>query len=292
MDDRSLELFAHLAKSLHFGKTSGECAISPSALSRTIQRLEDELGAALFLRDNRSVELTEAGRKLLVYAEDTLTKWKHLKTGLSAEAGEVTGQISLYCSVTACFAILPDIIASFRERYPKVHLNIQTGAADRALTEVSQGLSDISVVARPDSLPESLSFREITRTPLTAISADPEKTAGFFTVGDDLSSVPLVLPDSGLARKRIDAWFARHAIQPNIYAEVSGNEAILALVSLGCGVGIVPELVFEKSPVKGEMRRYTCQPKLEPYIVGLCAKQKRLQLPVVSAFWECIIKNP
>ena len=61
MDLRNLELFLHLADSLHFGKSADAMAVSPSTLSRAIQRLEQETGCVLFERDNRSVRLTPAG---------------------------------------------------------------------------------------------------------------------------------------------------------------------------------------------------------------------------------------
>jgi len=64
MDLRNLELFLHLADSLHFGKSADAMAVSPSTLSRAIQRLEQETGCVLFERDNRSVRLTPAGGKL------------------------------------------------------------------------------------------------------------------------------------------------------------------------------------------------------------------------------------
>ena len=62
MDFNELRLFNHLAGTLHYGKTSRACNISPSALSRTIVRLEEEVGHKLFYRDNRSVELTDTGK--------------------------------------------------------------------------------------------------------------------------------------------------------------------------------------------------------------------------------------
>ena len=64
MDLRNLELFLHLADSLHFGKSADAMAVSPSTLSRAIQRLEQEVGCPLFERDNRSVTLTAAGDRL------------------------------------------------------------------------------------------------------------------------------------------------------------------------------------------------------------------------------------
>ena len=66
MDLRDLKLFLHLAESCHFGRTARAMHVSPSTLSRQIQRLEEDVGHALFLRDNRTVTLTEAGERLRV----------------------------------------------------------------------------------------------------------------------------------------------------------------------------------------------------------------------------------
>ena len=72
MDSHSLRLFLSLADNLHFGRTSREQHVSPSALSRSIKQLEDELGAALFVRDNRSVRLTREGQQFREYASVVL----------------------------------------------------------------------------------------------------------------------------------------------------------------------------------------------------------------------------
>ncbi len=68
MDFRTLSLFTHLARTLHFANTANQMAVSPSTLSRAMQRLEQETGCALFERDNRSVVLTAEGRRLLASA--------------------------------------------------------------------------------------------------------------------------------------------------------------------------------------------------------------------------------
>ena len=70
MNIKNLQLFIHLSDSLSFHQTAQSMHISPSALSRVIQRLEQELGQSLFQRDNRSVELTMAGKKLIPVARD------------------------------------------------------------------------------------------------------------------------------------------------------------------------------------------------------------------------------
>lgn len=106
--------------------------------------------------------------------------------------------------------------------------------------------------------------------------------------GDQIAwqKTPVIMAEQGLSRERIDRWFANKKTVPNIYAQVAGNEAIIAMVSLGCGVGVVPELVLEKSPFKGQVAILDVTPKLTPYTIGLCTVKKNIFNPLVKAFWD------
>ncbi len=285
MEIRTLRYFLILADTLHFGRASQLCSISPSALTRTIQRLEDEVGEKLFERDNRTVTLTRAGTLLRDYAQQAVYGWEDFKDMLSDEE-EVRGRVSLYSSVTACYSVLPRLLAAFRNSYPHVHINLQTGDAADALLKVMEGEVDITVAARPEHLPESLEFLEVTSTSLVlVVSAD----SGIGSLNDiDWGKTPVVLQKHGLARKRIEEWFRKEGINPEIYGEVSGNEAIIAMVGLGCGVGIVPQLVYEKSPMKDMVSIVPIKPELVPYSVGFCVQKKKKSLPAIRIFWEMI----
>jgi LysR family positive regulator for ilvC len=88
------------------------------------------------------------------------------------------------------------------------------------------------------------------------------------------------------ARRDADRWFRARRVEPRIESEVSGNEAILSLVALGCGV--IPRLVLDKSPLSGEVRVLDVRPPLPPFRVGFCVMRKRLDSPVIGAFWDSI----
>jgi len=104
--------------------------------------------------------------------------------------------------------------------------------------------------------------------------------------GLDLANATLVLPGGGLSRRRLDAHLKKNAIRPQVTTEVSGNEAIIAMVRLGCGVGVVPELVLEKSPFRDDVEIIHDAPHLAPYEVGLCSTKKSLNRASVAALWE------
>ncbi len=77
-----------------------------------------------------------------------------------------------------------------------------------------------------------------------------------------------------------------HKIHPSIYAQVTGNEAIIAMAHLGCGIGLVPEMVLKKSPVLSDISVLDEQLPLKPYTVGICVDSKKLNNPIIKAFWK------
>ena len=287
MDHDALRLFAHLSESLHFGKTGRACNISPSALSRQIQRIESEVGHRLLERDTRSVKLTAAGLIFKSYAKEVLSKWLDLRESLIEDQGALRGEISIYCSVTASLSILPELLSTFKAAHPQVHIRLQTGDASVAIKKVVEGEADLAVSALPDRRPKNVEFKVLARVSLDFISPKiPWEFASLLESPIQWDRIPMILSQSGLARQRIAAWFERKKIQPNIYAQVAGNEAILAMVSLWCGVGVVPSLVVENSPVQSRINRLNIKPKLAPYSVGICVHKRTKKARLVRAFWD------
>lgn len=288
MEIGALETFIKTAELLHFGRASRACNLSPSALTRTIQRLEEEIGQPLFLRDNRSVALTEAGNRLLTYARNTVQEWQHFQETVAKQGEQVEGSISVYASITAVYSLLPALLEAYRSAYPNVQLALRTGAAERAIEQLMSGEIDLAVAALPDTKQTQLEFMPLAETSLLFIApASPD-----FPIPDrfDLSRVPLVVPQSGVARNRLDAWIRHKHIVPNISTEVSGNEALIAMVRLGAGVGIVPQLALERSPFRDDVEVVPNAPKLAPYVVGLFSSKRNLKRPAVKAMWE-LAKN-
>lgn len=291
MDQRDWEIFRELSRTLHFGKTSRLCSLSPSALSRLVQRLEYEVGEPLLLRDKRHVELTAAGRALRDYAEESLDRWGDFRQRLANEAETVTGEISLYASVTACYSVLPSLLNRFRGRYPGVRINLETGDASGGLGRIRDQQVDVTVIAQPEKLPERVAFLPLVETPLCFIGpASPCKVTTLLEGWPeriDWEQLPVVLSRGGLARDRLDAWFRENDIVPRVYAQVSGSEAISAMVGSGCGIGVIPELVLRKSSFENLLRVLPVSEGLAPYSVGLAAMENRLGNRTIAAFWEC-----
>ena len=288
MDFAELRLFLHLSRSLHFGHTSTECHISASALSRAIQRLERDVGHALFERDNRSVQLTAQGLRFQQFASKVLDEREQLEQALTQKTEQLSGSISIFATVTACQSFLPDLLSRFRRTYPDIHVRLETGYAQSAFNMLDRGVVDVAVAALPERVPQRWVTRIVAYTPLTfvapALACDVSRRVEQRPI--DWSALPVVLPASDLARVAVDRWFRKRRVTPNVYSEVTGNEAILSLVSTGCAVGVVPQLVMDQSPLQSNVRALDVEPKLGEFRVGLCTGRTRLSDPLVAAFWE------
>ncbi len=273
MNFYELEAFLALAKTLHFGKTASKLNMSPSALTRLISRLEEELGVSLFDRNNRQIYLTEQGKIFEKFAQESLSKRADLKVSLSGNGERIEGVLPLYASVTACYTILPDFIKRLTEKYPGIQLSVETGDPAAAISAVKENRALLAIGAIPETGLASMETVSVVKTPLVyAASKNGPYTKLEGSPQDILSSVPLVLPKAGLARSRFDKWIKSRNVKPIIAAETEGNEAILAIAQLGLGIGLVPQIVLENGPYRGEFIIHTAGNILGYYDVGFIRK--------------------
>ncbi|WNN44173.1 MULTISPECIES: HTH-type transcriptional activator IlvY [Winslowiella] len=293
MDLRDLKLFLHLAESRHFGRSARAMHVSPSTLSRQIQRLEEDLGQALFLRDNRTVTLTDAGERLRQFAQHTLLQYQQLRHAIGQNGPSLSGEMRLFCSVTAAYSHLPPILDRFRAEHPLVEIKLTTGDAADAVEKVQSAEADLAIAGRPETLPGSIDFTPLGYIPLVLIApalSCPVRSQAT-QEEPDWSQIPFILPEQGPARRRIDLWFRRQRIaNPLIYATVSGHEAIVSMVALGCGIALLPDVVLENSPEPVRNRVLVLEniESVAPFELGVCVQKKRLNEPLIDAFWSLL----
>jgi LysR family positive regulator for ilvC len=283
MEHRELELFLHLARTLNYGRTSLERHVSPATLTRTIQRLETRAGARLLDRGPRGVVLTAEGQRFTSYAEQALQLWDDYHAG-TGEPAELVGDLRIFATVTACQALLPDLLKPLREAHPQIRLDIRTGDAATALARLDEGEVDAAVAGIPKRLPQTMVTRTVAVTDLVLVAARGMAVSA--------ADGPFVVPARGLVREAAFRWFRRTGVKPVIAAEPDGHEALLALVALGCGTGIVPRLVLESSTSAGRLVELSALPTLEPLTIGLCTRRADLRRPLIAALWALTNAHP
>jgi len=145
---------------------------------------------------------------------------------------------------------------------------------------------DLAIAARPDELSSRIHFQTIATVPLAiaapTINCAVKKALQAETI--DWANLPIILPEHGVARKRFEQWFRQKtSVRPNVYAQVSGQEALVSMVALGCGIGIAPNVVVENSPVKDRIELLPGT-LIAPFDLGLCCFKKKLNDPLIAEF--------
>ncbi len=292
LDQKSLKMFVDLANNLHFGKTAEANHVSTSTLSRAIQRIETEVGCDLLHRDNRTVVLTQAGQQFQQYAQQQLDNWHVLQLSLRQEQIQLQGKLNIFCSVTAAYSHLPPLLDKFRQQHPLVEIMLVTGDAADAFEQLSSQTVDVAIAVKPETLSRQFYFHPLAKVPLTVIA--PSKVC---QVQQQVSmpvipwsNIPMILPEHGIARKRFDYWYRRRQQgKPNIYATVSGHEALVSMVALGCGVGMVPQVVVDNSPVKERIQNLDNVGDIAPFELGVCCLNQNKANKLITAFLQAII---
>ena len=171
---------------------------------------------------------------------------------------------------------------------------LHTGDYADAVSRVQSGADDVSVAAGPDLLPKALRYQTLQLSPLRFVApafsctvADQVSAqAGRDGSVEDWADIPFIVTERGLSRERLDTWFRGRPGKPRIYAQVAGHEAIAAMVGLGLGVGVVPDLVLDNSTYRDKLQIVPVDAALGTFPVGLCALAQRLENPLVQAFWQ------
>ncbi|MCO3732639.1 LysR family transcriptional regulator [Pseudomonas aeruginosa] len=266
MELRHLRYFIAVAEELHFGRAAERLGISQPPLSQQIQALEEEIGARLFERTNRRVELTDAGRLFLDESRQVLAQVdKAVLLARRAHLGEL-GELKIGFTSSAPFtSTIPSSIHAFRKAYPDVHLDLQEMSSRQVLKALLEESLQVGVI-RPLALPDAVHWVELFREPLVAVlRADHPLAAG----SEDglaiaaLAEEPFVFFPRSYSTGLYDQVIAltrQAGFSPRIAQEASEAMTIIGLVSAGLGVSILPAS-FRRTRVDGVVYRTLSDPE-------------------------------
>ena len=249
MELRQLEHFVAVAQDCHFTRAAKRLHIAQSGLSASIRSLERELGASLFLRSTRQVQLTPAGQALLGEALRALSASNAAKDAVAAVQGLLRGSLSIG-SLQCLHAVhLPALLADFLSAHPGLELRLRQGGSDELIELVRTGRLDVAFVSRPARSPEDVVIGALDCEPLV-LACPP---------GHPLAARPLVKladladerfvdfpPDWG-TRDLADRVLAAAGVERRVSLEVSDVHSLLDLIASGLGVALVPQSFSAKT---------------------------------------------
>ena len=241
---RHLRYFIAVAEELHFGRAAQHLNISQPPLSQQIQQLEQQIGARLFARTNRSVQLTAAGEQFLSDARQIMQSVTNAADKAARLHRGEEGELRIGFTSSAPFITsVSDALYTFRQRYPGVHIQMQEINTRQQLAPLNEGRLDLGVM-RNTPLPETLAHQLMLREPLCAVVHRAHRLANRATLSiTELAGEPFVFfdPQVGTALyAETLTLLERYNVSPNIAQEVGEAMTILGLVATGLGISILP----------------------------------------------------
>ncbi|MGI5481951.1 LysR family transcriptional regulator [Streptomyces lavendofoliae] len=267
MDIRQLTTFQRAATLLSFSRAAAELNYAQSSVTGQIRGLENSLGVELFERlSGRQVRLTQAGRRLLPYAERLLSLADEAR-GATAGPPEPSGQLVIGTMETLATYRLPPVLEYFHHRYPGLQLVLRPGSGAEVLHALRQGTVDIGLLMSAETRHRGVDSEVLGPEPLVAVTGPGHPLAGRARVGPaDLRDVPVLAPESGRGHRRLLETESRSRPGAPVPLLESGTvESTKRWAAAGLGVGLLPAVAVREDVESGALVALAWTPPFEVF---------------------------
>ena len=260
---RHLYYFWMVAKEGHLTRVAEQMHLSQSALSMQIRQLEEQLGYALFLREGRTLKLTELGHVVLDYADNIFAMGNELIEVVAAGRGHRSQRLRVGAVAT--------LSRNFQENFLRpvmgmedVKLVLESGTLDELLGRLAVHKLDIVLSNRPVNADEEQAWRcrRIARQPVCLVGR-PRADAKPFRFPEGLKGMKLLLPGhSSDIRTEFNMLCEAKGIAMDIFAEVDDMAMLRLLARDSGGVALVPAVVVQDELKMGLLQQYCVVPEV------------------------------
>jgi DNA-binding transcriptional LysR family regulator len=295
LDAHQLNVFLVAAETLNFTVASRRLHMSQPSVSQHIQSLEQHFGQPLFIRAGRTIQLTDAGEALVPLAQEMVNRSINIEETLKSLQGEVYGQLLFGCSTTPGKYILPQLLARFHNKHPKVKVACHVSSQEQALQTLQDEEIHFALASTPHTAHRNLEFRKFMSDQVLLIAPldhpwaaqgeiDPEELyGGEFILREESSGTRLAVRDAlatvGIMEQELDALLI-----------LGNSEAIALAVEEGLGVGFVSSLVVSRL-VNGRVAPIKVRGLKIERDIYVSKLNNRLMTKAQTAFWEFAINE-
>ncbi|MBJ7932533.1 LysR family transcriptional regulator [Bacillus toyonensis] len=290
MDFRQLYYFKEIVKQGSISKAAEVLHIAQPPLSQLLKKLETDLDTTLIHRYRQKWELTATGEILYQYANQMLMQIQDVKQQIQEIEQGIGGTVNIGVSST-CSNMLIDYVSTFRTQYPNVKIKIVTGNSEELLKKLEQREIDVALLLRLGNS-EQYEMKILKKQPTAVII--PSSWATSFSSQhvtiEQIAQFPFIMLGAmeGLSfNEDLFKVFDEHQVKPNIIIECKDIRMVVALVSRGLGLSVIPRMDYTSSFLEHttlfELKQFDFH--LEPVIVKL--KNQRIS-KVASQFWEMV----
>ncbi|MFI9362822.1 LysR family transcriptional regulator [Kitasatospora sp. NPDC053057] len=287
LDD--LRVFAAVCRAGSLSAVARELACSQSAVSQHVKRLERELGLTLIERHPRGVVPTNAGRHLQTAVANGLGGIDHALRTIAELARGEGGSVRITTGATSIRHFMSAAVVDFRERFPQVSLEFQTGVSSRnCLEALTAGQVDLAWITLGTPV-RGIEQRPVADLPwVLAVAAGDRLATRARIEPADLQDARLIgLPQNSVSRSQLDDWLGKSGIRPVFDTSVTDWDTAILLAELGLGHAVVPALPEWQGPGHPGLRLVPL-PDLPGLTVGWAAREWDTLGPLARAFADTV----
>lgn len=257
MDSGDLRVFEAVARLGAMNRAAEELNTVQSNVTARIRQLEEDLGATLFHRHSRGVELSAAGRRLLPFAEEALRLMAAARAAV-AEEGEPAGPLLIGSLETTAALRLSRPMASFVARCPGVDLTLRTGTSEEMVQAVLARQVDGAFVCAPVTHPDLAARPMFTERLAIAVAAARQ---GVAEAELQRAGERIVVLKAGCSyRQRLEEMLAKRGAAGLRRIELGTIEAVIGCVAAGLGITLLPEAILAPAVAEGRVALYRPAP--------------------------------
>ncbi|WP_250907176.1 LysR substrate-binding domain-containing protein [Nonomuraea sp. NEAU-A123] len=239
MDLNTLRQFLVVARLEHLSRAADELRIAQPSLSRTMARLENELGTPLFDRSGR-LRLNDTGKLFRGYVERSLGELDAGRRAVAEATSEGVGTVRL---ASETFLTLTGPLAAYKRAHPAIEVELHWMPAEDMARRLRAQEVDLCIASQPIHA-EGLAATQLLDEAVGVATPLDHPLAGRTSVSmDELADQPFITARQGHWQRRLlDRLFAARGLTPKIVCESDEHSAIADLVSVGLGIGLIPAI--------------------------------------------------
>ncbi len=286
MEIRQLQTFRAVARTLSFTRAATTLNYAQSSISAQIQALEEEFAVTLFDRLGRRIVLTDAGQRLLQYADKILALSDEAQIVVPSRS-EPTGVLTIAAPETLCTYRLPAIVNAYRLRFPKVDIIFRPSANCEAWdTLLGDGLADAALLLAEPYHSTVLLIEPLQCESILVVAHPDHPLARQTTVAlTDFRSETMLLTEAGCPYRVIFERALRSvAIVPATVLEFHSVEAIKQCALTGMGVAVLPEIVVLRELAAGTLTTLPVANLTFHMLIQLAWHKDKWLSPALQAF--------
>jgi DNA-binding transcriptional LysR family regulator len=286
MDLQRLQTFRTVATLMNFNQASGVLHCSQSTVSAQIKTLENEIGVLLFKRIGKAIQLTEAGAKMLTYADKLLAIKEEALADVTGR-NTASGLLTVRMPQTMATHYLPRILCAYQPRFPGMRLDITSCALHSLEHELRIGTVDLAFLFADSIGAKNLESELLLIEPLVIITHPSHPLAACKSADfKDLEGQVLLLPKSDCGyRMAFEQALAAERVTPATVIEMNSIEAIKQTIMVGIGVTIIPESAIRSEVERGKIAKVCWVDDLETGLLMIRYKDKWCS-PALEAFMD------